>query len=281
MTRIAQGNAAELIAAEVKKRFKALEHREIADALNLPADQVKKLSAKLPSDIVRYVSEENTYLIVRTEHDRLTAACLKNIADFHRRHRLEEKGLTNKELMGALGMQQQAAGRAILDHILQKLESEKKLKRVGNTWALIDHIVDTDWDKNPRVTFVEDFLENSGMSVPLMAELTDAAQKQGIEKQQLDEFLKYLVRKGRAYFFEGDYIHAAIVDKCRDKLLRALVDQPDGMTIAQFRDLVSGNRRICLALIGIYDSQGLTRRKGDLRILNEKGKTLIQKYPAN
>jgi selenocysteine-specific elongation factor len=274
MTRIAQGNAAELIAAEVRKQFKALEHREIAGVLNLSTDQVQNHSTKLPADIVCYSTGENLYLIVRREHDRLIDACLKSIVGFHRRHRLEEKGLTEKELMGALGLPQEQTSQAVLALMLQKLASEKKLKRVDNTWSLADHKVDTDWDQKPSVLLVENFLRNCGMSVPLLSELKNAALKQDLAAKELDEILRFLVRKQRAYFYEGDYLHSNIVDSCRQKLLQTLTEQPQGLTIAQFRDLVNGNRRICLALIGIYDSEGITKRKGDLRILTEKGKAI-------
>ncbi len=136
--------------------------------------------------------------------------------------------------------------------------------------------MDADWDKKTSVMFVENYLRNCGMSVPLLSELMIGAKKQGLAEQELDEILRYLVRKQRAYFFEGDYIHSGIVDSCRKKLLQTLAEQPEGMTIAQFRDLVSGNRRICLALIGIYDSEGITKRKGDLRVLTEKGRSQVR-----
>ena len=276
MSRIAQGSAAELVAAEVRKRFKALEHREIADTLNLSADQVQRLAAKLPTDIVSFTSGENLYLIFQPEHDRLIRACLKSIGDFHRRHRLEEKGLTDNELMGAVGLPQEQAFQAVLTLMLKKLESEKKLKRVDNTWSLADHKVDANWDRKPSVMFVENYLRDCEMSVPLLSELMSSAQKQNIIEKEVDEILRYLVRKQRAYFHEGNYIHSSIVDSARRKLLQALVGQPQGLTIAQFRDLVSGNRRICLALTGIYDSEGTTRRKGDLRVLTEKGRKAVQ-----
>lgn len=274
MTRIAQGTATELIAAEVRKRYKALTHSEIAEALNLSAETVRNASTELPVDIVRYVSGDVIYLIVSREHDRLTDACLKRIAEFHRRHQLEETGLTDQELMGAVGMPQEPTSQAILTLILHKLESEKKLKRVDTTWSLAVHKVDTNWDQKPSVLFVESYLRDCQMSVPLLSELTSTATKHGFEEKELDEILRYLVRKGRAYFYEGDYLHACIVDSCRQKLIAALLEQPQGVTIAQFRDRVGGNRRICLALIGIYDSEGITKRKGDVRILTEKGKAL-------
>jgi len=40
-----------------------------------------------------------------------------------------------------------------------------------------------------------------------------------------------------------------------------------GFTVAEFRDLVGGNRKICLLLLAQYDAELLTKRNGDLRII--------------
>jgi selenocysteine-specific elongation factor len=59
-------------------------------------------------------------------------------------------------------------------------------------------------------------------------------------------------------------------------LLRALAEREGGMTVAEFRDLVSGNRKICLALLALYDAEGVTKRDGDLRVLTSSGRKMIQ-----
>jgi hypothetical protein len=48
------------------------------------------------------------------------------------------------------------------------------------------------------------------------------------------------------------------------------------MTVAQFRDLVSGNRKLCLLLFAIFDREGMTQRAGDVRVITEKGKAALQ-----
>jgi hypothetical protein len=40
-----------------------------------------------------------------------------------------------------------------------------------------------------------------------------------------------------------------------------------GITVAEFRDLVGGNRKICLLLLAQYDSERVTKRDGDFRFL--------------
>jgi hypothetical protein len=53
-----------------------------------------------------------------------------------------------------------------------------------------------------------------------------------------------------------------------------LTARPEGLTVAQFRDLIADNRKICLRLFAIYDAEGITIRKGDVRVISEKGKLL-------
>jgi hypothetical protein len=59
-------------------------------------------------------------------------------------------------------------------------------------------------------------------------------------------------------------------------LLDALAKNPEGLTVAQFRDLVSGNRKICLLLYALFDSEGITERQGDVRVITDKGKKLLK-----
>jgi selenocysteine-specific elongation factor len=55
-------------------------------------------------------------------------------------------------------------------------------------------------------------------------------------------------------------------------LLEYLVEHKEGCTVADFRDLIGGNRKICLLLLNLFDSEGITVRKGDYRHITEKGR---------
>ena len=76
---------------------------------------------------------------------------------------------------------------------------------------------------------------------------------------------------GKIYRIEDNYLHQRVVDSCRTKLVEKLKQTQEGITVGEFRDLVGGNRKICLLLLSRYDSEGLTKRIEDRRYLRAKG----------
>ena len=71
---------------------------------------------------------------------------------------------------------------------------------------------------------------------------------------------------------ENDFVHASIVDRCRAALLGELKNMPQGITIAQFRDLIQGNRKMCLLLLSRFDNEEIIIREGDVRLITDKGR---------
>ena len=283
LTKIEEGKLPELIVSEVKKQFRAVRYQEIADHLNIsPKEVLDVISSGLLEDVVAYSSgHETTFasevvLIVKSEHEKLWERVLRNLAGFHRRHPLDERGRTTEELMGILGIERESAGEMLLRIMLERMGAEGKLKRVGHTWALKEHAVVIGPEMKRRIEFVEHYLRDCRMQTPLTSDLAIESKRRRIQEQELDEILRHLGRSGQAYFLEGNYIHASVVDRCRSTLLRALAQRGRGMTVAEFRDLVKGNRRICLLLLGCYDAEGVTERVGDLRVLTGKGRASIE-----
>lgn len=78
--------------------------------------------------------------------------------------------------------------------------------------------------------------------------------------------LRALVRRGLLVEREGVYFHADAIDAAA-KVAAALLDaQPDGFTVAEFRDATGASRKFVLPLVGELDARGVTRRRGDVRI---------------
>lgn len=277
MSRIVEGTLAELIASEIRKRFRPVSRGEIADILNIPSERIDAVIAEgLPEDIALYSSEEGPVFVIERERESLRTQIQKILGGFHRRNPLNEKGRTAEELMGILGIDRGSSAETTLKMMLDELADEKKIKRVDNTWALFGHSVNIPPDLQRRIGLVEDFLKSNGMQTPLMSELHALAGDNEIDDKELKLILNYLVDARKAYHHDNQYLHAAIVDRCREKLLRALAERGEGVTVAEFRDLVSGNRKICLLMLGIFDNEGVTERVGDLRVLTEKGRTLVE-----
>ena len=318
LARIADGDPAEVIGAEVRKAFHALSHRDIADGLNIPPDEVLKvLEQNTPEGVVSYSSDQgtrpsknasddtevvppeprtrhfsnvlegralsrprqktlstvSTYLLAEAEHDRLAEQVLKKITAYHRRNPLLEGGRTAEELTGILGLGEGTSGEAFLRLMLENMS---QLKKVGRTWALKEHSADISPEMKRRIDLVDKFLAGCKMQTPLMSDLGALASRHKMDDHETNQILRHLVSNGKAYFIEREYIHASVVDRCRKKLLQALAERGKGMTVAEFRDLVGGNRKICLLLLAIYDGEGVTERQGDLRVLTEKGRKKIK-----
>ncbi len=272
MKDVARGDLHLIVASEIRKRHAVMTHSSVADDLNVSPDDVLEMVGNDSSGaIVSYPADATTYLVVAEEDERMRGVVMKRLEGFHKRNPLLEGGRTAKELTGVLGLDQQSAAAGMLPLMLARMESEGLLKKVRHSWAIASHKAEVDAEMQKRVDVIEGYLKKCEMKVPLMSELTAIAARIRMEQDEMNQVLRYLVSSGRAYFFEGEYLHASVVDGCRSLLVDRLRDNKGGLTVGAFRDLVKGNRKICLVLLGVFDSEGTTKREGDLRILARRG----------
>ncbi len=281
LEKIAEGKLTELIAAEVRKKRNVLSAAEIAEKLNSAPDEVKNVIREgVPDDIVAQNAGRTLYLITKKEYKRFLETIMKNITTYHRRNPLDAGGRTIQELIGVLGIDPSGGSEDFIQALLDKMVQEGRLKPVGSTWAAMEHNVVIAADMQENIEKVDGFLKGFGMKVPLAAEIDAFAEKKGIDQKSLNQILRYLTEKKRIYRMEGDTLHAENVDPARIKLLKVLSETPEGLTVAQFRDLVADNRKICLRLFALFDSEKITERKGNVRVITEKGRKFLANAEA-
>ena len=96
--------------------------------------------------------------------------------------------------------------------------------------------------------------------------LAALAEQLGAERRSLTTVLEVLVRRGELVRVKEDLWFARVaVDAARERLLAALAHSGQ-ITLAEFRDLVDTGRRNAQALLESFDREGLTRRRGDVRV---------------
>jgi hypothetical protein len=110
-----------------------------------------------------------------------------------------------------------------------------------------------------------------------MEELVAKARERGVEADELNEILKRLVTSKRAYTMKNQYIHADVVNRCRDMLLTFLNGNDIGIGPAAFRDLISANRKIAVLLLEIYDHEKIIKRLDDVHCLTDAGREYLRK----
>ncbi len=84
----------------------------------------------------------------------------------------------------------------------------------------------------------------------------------GIPKDEV----RQLVRRDLIIESEGIYFAQSALAEARRLVSTAFETQPDGLTVAEIRDLLDTSRKYVLALLSYMDGNGMTRRRDDLRI---------------
>lgn len=84
----------------------------------------------------------------------------------------------------------------------------------------------------------------------------------GIDRAELRE----LVRRGDVIEEKGVYFAASAVAAAAQVVAELLGSKPDGVTVAEVRDGWATSRKYAIPLLSHLDNNGITRRRGDLRI---------------
>ncbi len=270
--KIASGDISELIATEVRKSLYPLNYEYIAKKLNLPEEKIREIIFKsIPEDISILSSDKNIFLFKKEEKSRTEKRILENLKEYHKKNPFLETGKTFKELVGLFGMKNDSSNDKWIQIIMKKLEDEGKIKQIQNTWALKTHKLNISKDDEKQIAFVENYFKNSGMKTPLLSDLCSIAEKKGYNDKKIKQIIGLLINKGKLCNIDGNFIHSSVINGAREKLLKYLNDNPQGIKISEFRDLIEGNRKICLLMLTQFDSEGITIRKGDYRVITEKG----------
>jgi selenocysteine-specific elongation factor len=98
--------------------------------------------------------------------------------------------------------------------------------------------------------------------VELEAEPFSPPGPEGVDRGEVRE----LVRRGLVVEQDGVHFAPAAVEQARRLLRSRFEQQPDGLTVAEIRDMLGTTRKYVLALLSYLDNNGMTRRRGDFRI---------------
>jgi selenocysteine-specific elongation factor len=93
--------------------------------------------------------------------------------------------------------------------------------------------------------------------------------------------LRSWVADGRLVKVGEVWWSAEAIGEAARRLATELSAHPDGITVAQVRDALDSSRKPTLALLGLFDERGLTRRRGDLRIGGPRLDAVANGHPIN
>ncbi|HRX26348.1 MAG TPA: SelB C-terminal domain-containing protein, partial [Aminivibrio sp.] len=100
-----------------------------------------------------------------------------------------------------------------------------------------------------------------GFQPPLISE---AREKLALSEDAFSILLNGMRKTGMVSIVSGEFILSAEVE---NELLRILLREKDGITLARVRDITGSSRKFILPLLEYLDAKGYTRRAGEKRVL--------------
>jgi selenocysteine-specific elongation factor len=265
-----------LIKIELRKENAPVYAGVIAKKISKPEKEVVE-ACRQSSDHSIFMAEADgkTILLTRESHEQYQRKVTEELEQWHRKNPILEEGLELPEFYGKFGFANSEASKQYLEKLLEILHQNEQIKKVGTSWALVSHNVKIDMRTQEQLNWLEQTLSNYGMENPLDSEIEEKALANKIPKDRLKMMLKYLGRQKKVIFYEGDYLHYFIVDKCRNLLLNYLKDKPNGINEKEFRLLINGTKKIVQTLQGIFIEEGIISKRSFFIDITDKGKGLV------
>jgi selenocysteine-specific elongation factor len=105
---------------------------------------------------------------------------------------------------------------------------------------------------------------------PALKDAAGLARELAVQPKELEPVLGAMQSLGSVVVLEGGLLlHADIAAEVRASLVDYLGEKKQ-ITVAEYRELINGNRKCALALLAHFDGERLTERQGDFRVLVNK-----------
>lgn len=265
----------DLISSEINKNTKPISLENISRKLFQKNININDIRLSEPYLMI------DSWFWLKPEKEKIETKIIKFLQIAHKNNPLDANGKEISELQSIIKDFPESSKSIILRRILDDLRKNKIIDKRQNTYALCSHEVNLETNDHIQINWVDQFILNQRMKTLLWSEITERGARRGISEKRLKQILFYLVAKKRLIHHDNDFIHSFNVEPVRIKVLEYLNEHTEGLTVGQFRDLINGNRKICLILLNIFDSEGIIIRTNELRFITDKGKQLIFEIHQN
>ena len=190
----------------------------------------------------------------------LEARILRVVADFHKANPLKP-GLEKEELKGMLRLRLHPKLLSVaVDGMVRKkqLEAESARLKMPGFRAAVSR------DQGAIKDKIVEAIRKGGTLPPVREELPELFK---ITDRDARDLLKLLAEEGRiSRVNDSIYVDKNALEKMRSDLTGYLQEKKE-ITVAEFRDLVKTSRKYAVPLMEYFDTQKLTQRIGDKRVL--------------
>lgn len=259
-----------LINIKIAESDYVISSKNLAHRINTPESEIMEVSEQGLSRTNVYSSRDDHFFVSRPALKELKKLILKEIDAFHTVNFLSVDGITIEEMTPKLSNFGNDLNDTFIKIILNNLIKEETLRKSGNGWSLTSHKTSDNEDLYKKIELVKQWYTDLGFTVYSQGKLLEEVEPQGIDEKLLSKIIPYLVKTEWLARFEESYARTEILETTKKILLIYLIDG-EPLTVAAFRDLLEGNRKLCLMAFALFEKEGLVTRVGDTRELTQKG----------
>jgi selenocysteine-specific elongation factor len=194
-------------------------------------------------------------------HRRVAEEVERALGEFHREHPLRagaELALGRAAAAGALARAGRTQDPGLVDAVLDELDRRGVIARTGSEVRLASHRVALE-DRQDEVDRLVAAVASAEPTPPTVSELAAA----GFSR----EVVEAAGRAGVLVRISPELVMTPELVSRAEDILRE--EGTAGVTVSAFRERLGTSRKYALPLLEWFDQRGVTRRRGDLRVLRE------------
>lgn len=229
------------------------------------AKSLGELGEDAASSVAVFGRAKNLF-ISKKALDAVAATLTSTLSDFHRHHN-ELSGLGADEMRMALT---NASGMPLFEQkdfkeLLDLLVAERRISEAGGLgemkYCMFGFKPAGDKKFMALVKAIREAAESAGFE---MVETSDMPSRFGVTSTEVTKAISYL-RENEDLRIVGSSMIFPV--KTREKALEILMNIKGDITIGSFRDTIGASRKYALAILEFFDSNDVTKRVGDRRVL--------------
>jgi selenocysteine-specific elongation factor len=266
-----------LVNTKISESSYVVSSKYLSTALNIPEQEIHDLADQGLSRTDIYKEKGVSYLVSRPRLKEFKKKITREIDKFHAVHYLNVDGISLEELTPKFASFGDAVNHDFMKLVLTQMVNSGSLIQSGRGWSLASFNPTEADDLKENIELVKAWYINNDVSVYSQRNLLEEVESQGIPEKKLDTIISFLVKSNWLTKYEESYAMTDAVDRIRIHLLKHLLTE-EPLTVADFRDLIEGNRKFCLMVFALYEREGLVVRQGDTRVLTPKGAQQAKEY---
>jgi selenocysteine-specific elongation factor len=258
---LAEGSAEEIFAHHLKQAtHQGLRLSEFLPRTELSASRLRQIASALQhAGRIRAVHAEMGWYIHREALDTLMGELHHSLETFHRQNPLKPN-ISIEELRAKV----RGLGERVCVLALEELRRQGVVVVERDRVRLATHQVALDDTRERLLNEIEAAFLAAGYQPPRAEEVFD---KLNIGKGQDKALLQVLLDQGRAVRLKDNVVfHRSNLEKAESMLVKYLRGHRE-ITPLEFKDLLGVSRKYAIPLLEYFDSQKITIRVGDKRVL--------------